>query len=111
MLDHKYDGSLDQLFGWGGPVIWVPTKHPGLYKNAVGTPEMGPIPCNRDFRPVRKKEKLERLEEILDELNLGTFVCVYCNSVGTLTNDWPEGETTCPRCGKQTLQNVGSYIT
>jgi hypothetical protein len=111
MLDHKYDGSQDQLYAWGGPVTWMPTKHEGLYKNADGTPEMAPFPCAHDFRPVRNKEESARLEGILDELNLASFACVSCHVAGTLTNQWPKNEKTCPRCGKEALQMVGSYIT
>lgn len=111
LLDHKYDGSRDQLYAWGGQVTWVPTEHERLFKNAPGTPEMAPVSSAHDFRPVRNQKKSARLEGILDELNLTGFACVFCGTPGALTKQWPEGETKCPRCGKETLQMVGSYIT
>ena len=111
MLDHKYDGSRDQLYAWGGQVTWVPTEYEGWFQNAPGTPEMAAVPCDHDFRPVRKKEEWARLEGILDELKLDDFACVFCHGAGTLVNQWPEGKKTCPRCGKETWEMVGSYIT
>jgi len=51
------------------------------------------------------------MEGISDQLNLADFTCIYCHAVGELTNKWPVSEEKCPRCGKKTLQMVGSYIT
>jgi hypothetical protein len=111
MLDHKYDGARDQLYAWGGQVTWVPTEYQGRFKNAPGTPARAPVPCEHDFRPVRNKEEWARLEGSLDELNLASFACVFCGAAGALTKQWPEGEKKCPRCGKESLEMVGSYIT
>jgi hypothetical protein len=111
MLDHKYDGSRDELNAWGGPVTWVPTEYKCWYKNAPGTSEMAVVPCDHDFRPIRKEMEWARMEGVVDELNLSGFPCFFCRAVGGLTNQWPQGKTTCPRCSKETLQVVGCYIT
>jgi hypothetical protein len=45
------------------------------------------------------------------ELNLAGFACIFCHAPDALTNQWPEGEPTCPRCGKDALQELGFYFT
>jgi hypothetical protein len=111
MLDHKFDASPDQFYAWSGQVTWMPTEHEGSFQNAAGTQEMSIVPCDQDFRPVRKQNELPRLEGILDSLKLANFVCVFCLSGGSLASQWPEGEEPCPRCGETTLEPVGSYLT
>jgi DNA-directed RNA polymerase subunit RPC12/RpoP len=111
LLDHKYDGARDQLYAWGGPVTWVPTKHDGWYQNAPGTPEITPVAREHDFRPVRQPHESARLEGVLDDLNLAGFACVFCHALGTLKKLWPDDETRCPRCGKDELRVVGIYMT
>jgi DNA-directed RNA polymerase subunit RPC12/RpoP len=111
LVGHKYDGSRDQLYVWGGPVTWVPTGDGSWHNPAHGSPPMAPVPCDHEFRPIRTKERLARLEGIRDHLELAGFACVFCHAAGTLTNEWPTGQTAWPRCGKSTLEVVGCYLT
>ena len=111
MLDHKHQGGNDVLYAWGGQVTTERTEHEGQFRNAQGTPSMMKLPCQHEFRPVRAKVQYARLEGITDELDFDSFVCQFCNGVGTLSRSWPEGHNTCPRCEKSTLEAISFYIT
>src|SRR4051794_24322540 len=60
-LDHKHDGSRDQLYSWGGQISWVPAESERWYHPAPGTPDETPIPFEHDFRPIRDEECSGRL--------------------------------------------------
>ncbi len=37
--------------------------------------------------------------------------CIYCGASGTLLEDWPEENRTCPRCDETTLYCICSWMT
>jgi hypothetical protein len=111
LLDHKYDGSGDELFAWGGPVNWVPTAYERLFRHAPGTPELHAIETDHEFRPKRDNEKLARLQGLTDELSLADYRCPYCDQRGALTREWGSKNQRCPRCKADGIELVGSYIT
>lgn len=111
MLDHKYDDGRDELHAWGGRITMEPTEREGVFPSASATPPMAKLPSDLDFRPVRKKQPHARLEGVRDDLRFEGFECAFCHKVGTLIGEWPEGNKTCPRCGKHTLDPVDCYMT
>jgi hypothetical protein len=72
---------------------------------------MAKVATEIDLRPARNEERYARLEGVLDNLRLEAMPCGFCNSIGTLTRTWPDGNDECPRCKRHTLDLVSSYIT
>jgi len=101
ILDHKIDGTPDELYSRGGP-----TSAPDW-----STTPLLPVPTSHQFRPIRKQcEDLFR-EGLLDTLELGTFTCPVCNKEGKLTDSWSQDDVTCPRCLEQALTLVSHYLS
>jgi hypothetical protein len=111
MVDHKDDGSLDQLYAWREPLTFVLTEYAHLYEPIPGSPEMERLDCAVNLRPDRRPVHSARLQGIGDTLHLSDVACVYCQSTGTLLRRWPDDVIDCPRCRQNTLQRVSSYIT
>jgi hypothetical protein len=111
MVEHFMAGAPDQLYWWSGPVSWVPTEYEGLYNHAPGTPGLACIVSDHEFRPLRRPNERARLEAVSDKLDLAAIACLHCAGVGALTDNWPDEALICPRCGKETLECVGGYVT
>jgi len=111
LLEHKYDGSPDELLAWGGPVTWVATEYEGLFRKAPGTPDLQGIASDHEFRPERNTEQPPRLQGLMDDLKLADFRCPYCDHLGSLAKEWDPRNHTCPRCNEEGIERVGSYIT
>lgn len=111
ILDHKIDGTSDELYWRCGPVS-ITDGLASLPVPVPGTPEKQPVPTNHQFRPVAVRRQIDQWKEGLgDTLELARFICPFCNKEGKLTDYWSRDDVSCPRCLEQALTFLDFWMT
>jgi hypothetical protein len=76
-----------------------------MYKN------WHPCEVTVKLRPLREEHRYVDLEGISDPLDLADVACSHCRRSGTLTREWPDGETMRPHCKCRCVVLIGFWMT
>lgn len=105
VVEHAIGGKVaDAMLAQPGP-LFTPT--PPLVVTFEGWRR---CEVTVNLRPVRQKPESVTLEGLTDPLNLADVECAHCHARGTLTDNWPEGETRCPHCKQHGLETLGCWM-
>lgn len=121
-MEHAIRGQLPKrMFAQPEPVTKSVDVNPGSSDSLLdsvlsyysGFKEWQSYQVQSNPRPEREEHKGIPVwfEGITDKLNFADVKCYYCGSANSLVSEWPEENSSCPRCKESSLKCIAVLKT